>query len=125
LQGRYDDRQAFIGMLDTIMRAEDRLSKGKKLTNIRYDATYDQVCTLMALISPRAYATLRAEFGGRGVRSMRKIRARNGQFKSGIEDANFDAAVEWARALGWDGPFILAADDTKVVAALRSFHDGE
>ncbi|OJT05301.1 hypothetical protein TRAPUB_3891 [Trametes pubescens] len=127
LQGRYNDRQAFIGMLDTvtIMRAEDRLSKGKKLTNIRYDATYDEVCTTMALLSPRAYATLRAEFGGRGVRSMRKIRARNGQFKSGIEDANFDAAEQWAHALGWDGPFILATDDTKVVAALRSFHDGE
>ena len=25
---------------------------------------------------------------------------------------------------GWDGPFILAVDDTKVVSALRSYQDG-
>lgn len=71
IQGRYDDRQAFLGMLDTIMRVEERMSKGKKTMNIRYDATYDEICTTMALVSPRAYATLRAEFGGRTPRSMR------------------------------------------------------
>lgn len=71
VQGRYDDRQAFLGMLDTIMRAEERISKGKTLSGIRYDATFDEICTTMALISPRAYATLRAEFGGRSPRSMR------------------------------------------------------
>lgn len=58
-------------------------------------------------------------------RTIRMIRARHGQFKPGIDDSNFDAAMDWAKALGWDGPFILAADDTKVTAALRSFHDGD
>lgn len=53
------------------------------------------------------------------------IRARTGQFKPGIDDRNFDEVAEWAKKLGWDGPFILAVDDTKVVAALRSFHDGD
>lgn len=53
------------------------------------------------------------------------IRAQHGRFKPGIDDFNFDAAAEWAKRLGWNGPFILAADDTKVVAALRSFHDGD
>ncbi|KAI0630925.1 hypothetical protein C8Q77DRAFT_1018853, partial [Trametes polyzona] len=125
IQGRYDDRQAFLGVLDTIMRVEDGMSKGKKVTNIRYDAAYDEVCTTIALISPRAYATIRAEFGGRSPRSMRMVRARSGQFKPGIDNANFDAVAEWAESLGWNGPFILAADDTKVVAALRSYHDGE
>ena len=49
---------------------EDRLRRGKELKNIRYDASYDEICTLVALVSPRAYAILRAEFGGRSLRSM-------------------------------------------------------
>lgn len=52
------------------------------------------------------------------------VRAREGKFKPGIDDANFDAAATWARNLGWEGPFILSADDTKIVVALRSYHDG-
>ncbi len=52
------------------------------------------------------------------------VRTHEGKFKPGIDDANFDAAATWAKNLGWDGPFILSADDTKIVAALRSYHDG-
>lgn len=52
------------------------------------------------------------------------VRAREGKFKPGIDDANFDAAATWAENLGWEGPFILSADDTKIVAALRSYHNG-
>ncbi|KAI9066463.1 hypothetical protein FKP32DRAFT_1542919, partial [Trametes sanguinea] len=125
VRGDYDDRKAFLGMLDAIMQVEERLRNGKKITNIRYDASYDEICTTIALISPRAYATIRAEFGGRGLRSMRLIRARSGQFRPGIDAVNFDAAAEWARSLGWYGPFILSVDDTKIIAALRSYHDGE
>ncbi|OSC97161.1 hypothetical protein PYCCODRAFT_1377763, partial [Trametes coccinea BRFM310] len=125
VRGDYDDRKVFLGMLDAIMQVEERLRKGKKVTNIRYDASYDQICTTIALISPRAYSTIRAEFGGRGLRSMRLIRAQAGQFRPGIDTVNFDAAAEWARKLGWSGPFILSVDDTKITAALRSYHDGE
>lgn len=57
-------------MMDTIMKVEDRLRRGKKITNIRYDTRYDDICTNLALISPRAYSLLQAELGGRSLRSM-------------------------------------------------------
>ncbi|KAH9900736.1 hypothetical protein C8Q73DRAFT_606160, partial [Cubamyces lactineus] len=123
-RGHYDDRQAFIGMLHTILQVEDRLRRGKKIMNIRYDASYDEICTNLALISPRAYTLLQAELGGRSLRSMQMVRAKHGKFKPGIDDANFDAAAEWAHNLGWTGPFVLSADDTKIVTALRSYNDG-
>ncbi|KAI1785181.1 hypothetical protein LXA43DRAFT_844094, partial [Ganoderma leucocontextum] len=123
VQGLYDDRQAFLGMIETLMKVEERLRKGKSLKNIQYDASYDEVCTLLALTSPRAYGLVRAEFGGRSLRSMQQHRAKQGKFKAGIVDANFDAARTWADTLDWSGPFILAVDDTKVVPALRSFQD--
>ncbi|KAI0666860.1 hypothetical protein C8Q78DRAFT_958611, partial [Trametes maxima] len=124
-QGRYNDRHVFLGVLDTVMRVEDRMHQGKKITNMRYDVSYDEICTTLALHSPRSYTLLQAELGGRGLRSMQRIRAKNGQFKSGIHDTNFDSAAAWAKSFGWDGPFILATDDTKVVAALRSYRDGD
>ncbi|KAM5544147.1 hypothetical protein V8D89_002196 [Ganoderma adspersum] len=123
IQGRYDDRQAFLGVLDTTMKIEERLHQGKSLKNIKYDASYDDVCTQLALISPRAYGLVRAEFGGRSLRSMQQHRAKRGKFKAGIVDENFDAARSWADSLGWTGPFILAVDDTKITPALRSFRD--
>ncbi len=58
-------------------------------------------------------------------RLYRQLRAKQGRFKAGIADANFDAAAEWASNLGWHGPFILATDDTKIVAGIRSYCDGD
>ena len=58
-------------------------------------------------------------------RHTRQLRAKEGQFKPGIVDANFDAALAWAQEFGWDGPFILAVDDTKLVSGLRSYQDGK
>ncbi len=57
-------------MMDTVMRVENSMRRGKQIKNIHYDATYDEVCTTMALISPRAYTLLRTELGGRSLRSM-------------------------------------------------------
>lgn len=51
------------------------------------------------------------------------LRAKRGHFQPGIVDSNFDSAAAWAANLGWNGPFVLASDDTKIVAALRSYCD--
>ncbi len=56
VRGHYGYRQAFLGMMDTTMKAEDRLRRRKKITNIRYGARYEDICTNLALISPRAYS---------------------------------------------------------------------
>jgi hypothetical protein len=71
IEGRYRDHSAFLGMLQAIMQAEDRKFRGKALTNLKYDASFDAICTNMALVSPRAYKMLQREFAGRTLRSMR------------------------------------------------------
>jgi hypothetical protein len=58
-------------MLDAIMKVEERRYKGKKLMNMKYDAHFNLICTNLALISPRAYKVIQAEFAGRTLRSMR------------------------------------------------------
>ncbi|KAI0754553.1 hypothetical protein C8Q80DRAFT_1068096, partial [Daedaleopsis nitida] len=125
-QGRYEDRSAFLGIIDTVMRMEEHLHRGKSLKGLQYDTSYDQICTTMALISPRSYALIRAEFGGHGLPACsEQHRAKEGRFKAGIVDENFASARRWADSFSWTGPFILAADDTKVTAALRSYQDGD
>lgn len=55
------------------MKVEDRLRRGKKLMNMRYDTSYDMLCTNIALQSPRSYRALQAELGGRSLRSMGQV----------------------------------------------------
>lgn len=71
IAGRYADQSAFLGMLDAIMKVEDRKFRGKSLKNMKYDAHFDLICTNLALVSPRAYKIMRSEFAGRNLRSMR------------------------------------------------------
>ncbi len=52
------------------------------------------------------------------------LRAKKGHFKPCIAQSNFDGAVKWVKDLGYEGPLVLAADDTKITAALRSYQDG-
>jgi hypothetical protein len=40
-------------------------------------------------------------------------------------DANFKAAADWAKDLGYTGNFQLAVDDTKMTAAVRTYTDGD
>jgi hypothetical protein len=69
--GCYKDFDVFTGIAEMIMKVEERRFKGKKLTNMKYDASWDQVCTMLALTSPRAYKILTGELGGgRSLRSM-------------------------------------------------------
>ncbi|KAG5636706.1 hypothetical protein H0H81_007102 [Sphagnurus paluster] len=124
--GRYDYKHpALCGMLQAITISEDRSHKGKSLKNMKYDADFDIICTNLALISPQAYKIIQAEFGGRSLRSMRYLRAKGGRYQPGIVESNFDAAQKWLADMGYDGPVVLAVDDTKVTAALRSYRDGD
>jgi hypothetical protein len=55
----------------------------------------------------------------------RAIRSKQGRFKPGIIPSNFDDAKKWAEDLGYNGPFVLAVDDTKATIGLRSYMDGD
>lgn len=69
--GRYKDFEVFVGIVEMIMKIEERQSKGKKLTNMKYDVSWDRLCSILALTSPRGYKTLISELGGgRSLRSM-------------------------------------------------------
>ncbi|TFY77278.1 hypothetical protein EWM64_g6734 [Hericium alpestre] len=122
--GRYKNQAAFLGMMEAIMKIEDRRFRGKGLMNMKYDAEFDSICTNIALISPQAYRILQAEYGGRTLRSIQIIQQKHGRFQPGIIAQNVDAVLQWAKDLNYHGPLLLAVDDTKITIGLRSYRDG-
>jgi hypothetical protein len=54
----------------------------------------------------------------------RHLCSKVGPFQPGIVDANFEAAAEWAKDMGYTGNFQLAVDDTKITAGVRTYLDG-
>jgi hypothetical protein len=68
--GRYKDLSAFIGLLEAIVAVEDRTYRGKKLTNMNYNADFHTICTNLVLISPCAYNLFRDVFAGPHTRSL-------------------------------------------------------
>lgn len=69
--GRYKDFSVFVGIAEMIMKIEERKFKGKKLTNMTYNTSWDTLCLSLGTISPRAYKLLKGELGGgRSLRSM-------------------------------------------------------
>lgn len=73
LDGRYQSNDVFIGLIKAMAAKADRLEHGKSLKNMKYDEQFDRVCTILALVSPRAYKTFRYHFGGRTIRSMQYV----------------------------------------------------
>lgn len=51
-------------------------------------------------------------------------RSKSSRFLPGIQDANFDAAIQWTEAMGYQGPLVLSADDTCLTAAMDVFQSG-
>jgi hypothetical protein len=50
-------------------------------------------------------------------------RARQPRFPIGIQDRNFELAIEHLKRLDYDGPLGLSCDDTKLLPALRPYYD--
>lgn len=70
LNGTYAQYETFLGLVKAMVTKTDRLAKGKSLRNMKYDSSFDQVCSIIALVAPRAYKTFRYHLGGRSLRSM-------------------------------------------------------
>ena len=68
--GRYNDMSALLGLLEAVMKIEERKIKGLGLRNMKYPEEFDYFCTTMAAISPAAYRAFRAAFSGRSLNSM-------------------------------------------------------
>ncbi|GJE95750.1 hypothetical protein PsYK624_119370 [Phanerochaete sordida] len=124
LAGRYDNFDALKGLLEVIIAQEDRESRGVGLKNMKYPHSFDEFCTTLAAVSPAAYRSFRAEFGGRSLSSMRAIRSALPRFQPGIVDVNFERLVQFLDAIGCRNmPVTLAVDDTKLHPGLRPYKD--
>ncbi|KAJ7723096.1 hypothetical protein DFH07DRAFT_759651, partial [Mycena maculata] len=114
--------ETLTGMVEALVVKENRLGKNKSLRSMQYGSSFDQFCDLLASISKRAYLTFQKHFGGRGLRSMRQIRAKLPAFRPGISAHNVSRAAEVLKALNYTGPLALSWDDTALEAAI-SVHE--
>ncbi|KAK7012417.1 hypothetical protein R3P38DRAFT_3324101 [Favolaschia claudopus] len=94
--------ETFTGMVKAIVLKQTRLEKGKCLRNMKYDTVFDQFCDLLASTSKRTYQTFQKHFGGRGLRSMRQLRAKLPSLHPGISAHNVARAAAGSLALSWD-----------------------
>jgi hypothetical protein len=71
LEGRYAKNHAVaVGVIQAMMAVEDRQFKGKKLTNMQYNADAELFFTNLALTSPQAYRMFKDELGGLNLRTV-------------------------------------------------------
>ncbi|KAJ7508549.1 hypothetical protein B0H11DRAFT_2304702 [Mycena galericulata] len=110
--------ETLAGMVKALVIKQKRVEAGKSLRNMQYDTAFDQFCDLLASISKRAYLTFQKQFGGRGLRSMRQIRAKVPLFRPGISAFNVGRAAEVLKKLNYTGPLALSWDDTALEEAI-------
>lgn len=119
LSGQFKDADVLLGAIQVMVAKHTREARGKKLTNMHYPEAFDNVCTVLATVSPRAYRLFRAFFGGRDQRSMRHRAADSGRFEPGFSADNAAAAARIIESYDYTGPVVLACDDTKLEPVLR------
>lgn len=60
-----------LGLLDAMMKMEERQFKGLGLRNMKYNEEFDHFCATLAVLSPASYRAFCAAFTGRSLHSMR------------------------------------------------------
>lgn len=73
ISGDYDSQGVVLGMVEALVKRNERLKLGKSLKNMRYPEEFNEFCNILASTSPRAYRSFRQHFGGRGLRSLRFV----------------------------------------------------
>lgn len=61
---------ALLGLMDAMMKMEERKFKGLGLRNMKYSEEFDYFCATLAAITPAGYRAFRATFTGRTLHSM-------------------------------------------------------
>ncbi|EGF99269.1 uncharacterized protein MELLADRAFT_94758 [Melampsora larici-populina 98AG31] len=106
--GLFDNRDATRGLIKAVAVKAARENAGK---------------TTRA-ISPRALNLFNDNFAGRGNRSLRMKRAKDGMhLVDGLQIVNFNCIAQVLKDLGYSGPVAAASDQTVCVKRLRH-HDG-
>ncbi|KAL0564576.1 hypothetical protein V5O48_017469, partial [Marasmius crinis-equi] len=114
----------FFGSLLQVMlvkRAKDE--KGVGMQNFCYASDLVQLAHLIQMHSTVAYNFLREFLPLPTVRNLRQHRAKEPSFPLDIEEATFTRAASYLDKMSYDGPVAVSCDDTKLLAALRPYHD--
>ncbi|KZV71006.1 hypothetical protein PENSPDRAFT_685015 [Peniophora sp. CONT] len=114
LDGDYDKADVVIGMIETLVVKNDRARRGKSMVGMRYPEALDAFVQMLFSISPHAYRTFRAHFGGRSESSIRSLRAKMPRFEPGFSNVNIERIAAYLDQLGYHGPLAFGWDDTEL-----------
>ncbi|KAH7929600.1 hypothetical protein BV22DRAFT_1029216 [Leucogyrophana mollusca] len=123
--GLYKSSEVVLGMVEAMVKKTERVVGGKSLKNMKYTEVLDSFCSLLASTSTRAYKTFQRQFGGRSIRSIQALRAKQPRFQPGICKTNVEQAAESLRRLEYAGPLSLAWDDTDLEKALSVWQESK
>ncbi|EJD34391.1 hypothetical protein AURDEDRAFT_76217 [Auricularia subglabra TFB-10046 SS5] len=73
LSGLYKQQEVLLGAIKATVVTKQREAQDKSMRGMKYPTAFDNVCAILATISPRAYRLFRAHFGGRTLRSLRYV----------------------------------------------------
>ncbi|KAJ7722157.1 hypothetical protein B0H14DRAFT_3520395 [Mycena olivaceomarginata] len=121
LLGDLDDQETFIAisrqLSDKMTRKNDPM--GKAIHGIRYDEAFSKYCTLMRSYGPRSgsqYNLMAGMTGGISQRQMRRRAAKSAVrlVSPDLCPENLIAALDFAKLVNYDGPWICGGDATKL-----------
>ncbi|KAJ7246708.1 hypothetical protein C8J57DRAFT_1241344 [Mycena rebaudengoi] len=121
LRGDLDDQETFVAisgqLTERVERSKD--SSGRAIHSMRYSPMFAKYCTLMRSYGPRSgaqYDLMRGMTGGISPRQMRRRAAKSStkMLSSELCAGNLFPALDFAKLMNYDGPWIAAGNGTKL-----------
>ncbi|KAJ6462923.1 hypothetical protein C8R45DRAFT_1177792, partial [Mycena sanguinolenta] len=121
LRGDLDDKETFVAisgqLSETLVRKKDLTSRA--IRGIRYDPRFLDFCSIMRSYGARSgaqYDLMRGMIGGISQRQLRHRVAKSAarMISSELCAGNLFPALDFAKLINYDGPWICAGDGTKV-----------
>ncbi|KAI0318142.1 hypothetical protein OF83DRAFT_1083107 [Amylostereum chailletii] len=123
LNGEFEDRKVFNGLLSAIVHANDRKKQGKGLQNFQYAPHLEEFAHIALLTSPDVYRLMKPHFQLPSERGFQMCRAAMPRFSLTICERTFDNVVSYITARKYTGPLAVSCDDTKLHATMRTYWD--
>ncbi|KAJ7252831.1 hypothetical protein C8J57DRAFT_955015, partial [Mycena rebaudengoi] len=124
LRGDLDDQQTFVAISGQLTEKVERSKdpSGHAIHGMRYSPMFAKYCTLMRSYGPRSgaqYDLMRGMTGAISPRQMRYAHRRAAKsatkmVSSELCPENLFPALDFAKLMNYDGPWIVAGDGTKV-----------
>jgi len=126
-EGSFDNQPVFMGLVSLMTERVERDNQGKGTQNMQYSPEFDEWAHELLCISPEAYRSFQSMFGGRSERSFLKLRSSKPAFTEGITPEVKERAKQYLLDYGYpsEGPLAMGVDDTKLLAALQPYYDGQ